>query len=84
MDEWQAYDQIEPIGERREDYRTALICQTVASVMSSSKEPIKLSDFMLFDDVEPTASAEPVLEFDPEVQSALIKAALFGVIDKKG
>lgn len=83
MDEWQAYDQFEPIGERREDYRSALICQTIASVMGSSKEPIKLSDFMLFEDVGPAAESEPVLEFDPEVQSALIKAALFGIVEKK-
>ncbi|WP_025917671.1 DUF4035 domain-containing protein [Herminiimonas sp. CN] len=82
MAEWQAYDQLEPIGERREDYRTALVCQTVANVMGSSKEPLKLSDFMLFEDVGPVTEADPVLEFDPEVQSALIKAALFGIVEK--
>lgn len=79
MAEWQAFDQLEPVGERREDYRTALVCQTLVGVMGGSKEPTKLSDFMLFEDTGPLKEAEPILELDPEAQSALIKAALFGI-----
>lgn len=87
MAEWEAFDRLEPIGEIRADYRGALVCQTIAAVMGGSKDPIPLSSFMLFDgkndpvvqDIEP----ESILDIDPEVQSALIKAALFGIAPTK-
>jgi len=42
---WQAYEAIEPFGERRADYRAASICQTIA--LANGAKDVKLEDFLL-------------------------------------
>lgn len=48
LSEWFAYFQLEPFGEEREDYRTALIAQTVANTAPRKRrKAFKLHDFLL-------------------------------------
>jgi len=45
-----AYNNIEPFGEKRADYRAALIARTIAEVNRNPKKkttPYKLDDFLL-------------------------------------
>lgn len=43
--EWQVYEELEPFGERREDYRAASICLTIAN--ANGAKNAKLEDFLL-------------------------------------
>jgi hypothetical protein len=44
---WQVLEKIDPWGEKRADYRAAVICLTIATCITSSKgRKPKLSDFM--------------------------------------
>ncbi len=48
--EWQAYEQIDPWGERRQDYRIASLGALIANVNRDSKkrpEPYTIEDFLL-------------------------------------
>jgi len=42
---WMAYNQLDPIGNQRSDYQTALIAHTTASCQSKKK--LKFDDFLL-------------------------------------
>ena len=42
---WMAYNNLDPIGNDRGDYQTALVAHTVAS--AHSKKRLKLDDFVL-------------------------------------
>jgi len=45
--EWQAYDRMEPIGERREDVLAALICKMIADVNTPANKPrVRLADLI--------------------------------------
>jgi hypothetical protein len=46
VSEWQAYEAIEPFGERRADYRAASICHTLY-LLNGGKDDLKLEDFLL-------------------------------------
>lgn len=45
LSEWQLYEELEPFGERRADYRTASICHTLA--LANGAKNVKLEDFLL-------------------------------------
>jgi streptomycin 6-kinase len=46
--EWQAYNELEPIGKGRDDYRTALLCSLIANIFKDkNSKPAKLTDFLL-------------------------------------
>lgn len=45
--EWQAYDRIEPIGERRADVLAALICKMIADVNTPGDKPrVRLAELI--------------------------------------
>lgn len=45
---WELYDEMEPFGEKRADYRTASIVQVIANVNRGTQTPAyKLEDFVL-------------------------------------
>lgn len=48
--EWEAYDKLEPIGEWRGDFRTALLCSIVVNLAKSvyGKKGDKMSDVLEF------------------------------------
>ena len=46
MSEWQAFDRIDPIGDERQDYGSALVAWMVASAFSGKGARPKLEDFM--------------------------------------
>ena len=46
VSEWRAYEDIEPFGERRADYRAASICHTLY-MMNGGKSDLTLEDFLL-------------------------------------
>lgn len=49
LSEWIAFDQLEPIGEPRDDYRAGLICSVLATVHSGrSGRQYRPIDFMSF------------------------------------
>ena len=53
MAEWRAYDQIEPIGGYREDYRMAQVCLMLHNLIQMQRgdgnwEKADLNDFMLW------------------------------------
>lgn len=56
--EWMAFDAIDPIGERRADYRMAQLCQLLANINRDPARPAyALDDFLLFR--EPAVPADP-------------------------
>lgn len=61
--EWQAFDQIEPIGGIRGDWQVASVCATVMNALHmrvGSRERFSPSDFMLkFDSVVKEAKKDP-------------------------
>lgn len=48
---WMAYDQIDPIGQEREDLRTAMICTTMAQAHGA--KDARVEDFILRFEPEP-------------------------------
>lgn len=61
MTAWQVYEQMEPFGERRADYRAASICHVIA--LANGVKNAKLEDFLLTRE-ETSAQSEPdVLAF---------------------
>lgn len=74
------YDSVEPIGDMRADLRSGIVASAVANNgMREYKEAVKPSDFMLFRDVWDVPKQPAILDTDPEAQSALIMAAMFGI-----
>lgn len=50
--EWMAFAQVEPFGPEREDFRAALVAQTVANFSGRAKKALTIEDFMpKFDEV---------------------------------
>jgi hypothetical protein len=47
LEMWQAYEALEPFGERRADYRAASICQYVFNMAVAVKDRRPLKDFLL-------------------------------------
>lgn len=50
MTEWMAFEQIDPFGEKRADYRAASIVQIIANVNRDTKKrpkPYKIEEFLL-------------------------------------
>jgi len=62
--EWQAYYELEPFGQEREDIRAATICLTIANAMGMKKRAggqFKLDDFMpQFGKPEKTTTYDPM------------------------
>jgi len=57
--EWQAYYNIEPFGEERDDLRAAMICCTLANINRGKNQPAyKLDDFLLRFDPKPEQTTE--------------------------
>lgn len=82
--EWLAYYNVEPFGERFSDLRTGLITSAIYNVNRNIKaHPNAFGALHFIPWAERTAAndaAEPVLLSDPEAQSSLISAALFGIV----
>ena len=84
--EWMAHSEIEPFGEQAADIRHGIACSLLANVNRDSKarpKPYEWSDFVPWADASRGNDQEPVELDDPEAQSALIKAAIFGVKPKQ-
>ena len=45
--EWMAYDNIEPFGEQRADWRIAQLCCLVANSLGGKGPPATLKEFMM-------------------------------------
>lgn len=45
--EWQAFDRVEPIGQRRDDINAALIRKTIAASVSKKGARLKLKSFLM-------------------------------------
>ena len=55
LTEWFAYENIEPFGEWREDYRIAQLCALIVNMFSMSNESkhrVTVEDFLLQDQIE--------------------------------
>ena len=81
MTEWQAFYDLEPFGEMRGDLRAGIVASTVANVMGDPKKPLSPSDFMPLLDQGQKSPQAVMHVSDPEQQSKLIMATLFGVTD---
>ena len=79
--ELMAYTNLEPWGPLADDFRAGQICATVANVNRDAKT---MPQAWTADDFMPALAAaraqahQPVLELDPEKQSALLDRVLFG------
>jgi len=65
LSEWKAYEEVEPFGERRADYRAASIGHVVA--MAHGAKDTKLEDFLL------TRPEQPSTEGDPDIGLAFAR-----------
>ena len=50
LSEWMAYYEVEPFGEERADYRSAMIAWVLASIYAKKGHKPKIEDFMPFQD----------------------------------
>ncbi len=48
LSEWLAFDRISPIGDERDDLRSAIVASTVANCHRARREPFTPQDFMPF------------------------------------
>lgn len=74
---WYAYEQLEPFGERRADYRAASIVTMLANVNRDPKKgrPFKIDDFVLsFDAPVSVTKRQQSLEFQKKVLEAIALA----------
>lgn len=59
--EWMAFDEIDPIGERRADLRNAMSMRMFISAnLASGKQPPKLHELMPFEEAPPLTAEESV------------------------
>lgn len=58
MLDWQLLETIDPWGEKRADYRAAVICYIIACCMGSSKHRPKLEDYKKYFDFNPEQKNE--------------------------
>ncbi len=70
VQEWRAYNEIEPFGEERADLRAAIIAQTVADYLSGKSH--KVEQFMPSFEEEPSDPGDPRQQSVEEMQ-AIIK-----------
>lgn len=59
LSEWMAYYEVEPFGEERADYRSAMIAWVLASVYSKKGHKPKIEDFMPFLDKKRSRQQSP-------------------------
>lgn len=79
LTEWLAYYRIEPFGESVADQRMGIQAALLANINRDSKhnrEPYRPTDFIPWH--EANVDTGPVLLDDPEAQSKLITATIFG------
>jgi hypothetical protein len=80
--EWREFYAIEPFGYVRGDLQAGVIASTVINysgkTLKDDAPMAKPSDFVMFSE-RAESTNKPILEDDPEAQSALMLAALFGV-----
>lgn len=68
LTEWQAYAQLEPFGEERNDYRmatsTTALANTLVGVITGKRGKFTIDDFLLFKDApeKPSISDEEAAE----------------------
>jgi len=78
LTEWMAYDLIDPFGEARADYRSAIVAAQVTNHSFSPPRTSALpSDFCPRFERDPDASDGPILLDDPQAQSDLIDERLY-------
>jgi hypothetical protein len=80
--EWQAYDDLEPFGEERADFRAAHIVQTLVNL---ARDPVvypggfPLSDFLLgFGDQQRTSTIAAMPKQTVEMQEKMIDSWISG------
>lgn len=79
MSEWLEFYKSEPFGDIRADIRSGVIAATVQNVHGGlDGKAASPADFMLFTEPDP-GRREVILDDDPDTQSALILAGVFGV-----
>ncbi len=82
MLEWEAYDRLEPIGEKRGDYRTALLCMHIENLAKAgwggkNIEFSTINDFLkLMEWDKELEPVEEVPEKKPTPQALLSKQLL--------
>lgn len=54
---WEALYEVDPWGEQRQDLRFAMLCQTIAAIVT---KPPPMSAFMLYPDGDGRAVSEPM------------------------
>lgn len=86
--EMRAFESLEPFGALHFEAVSGAICAAVSNAMlkKTDGEPFKPSDFMpalarAMNGYADPIAAGPILLDDPEAQSALIKASVFGVTE---
>ena len=83
LNEWQAYDLLEPIGERRADYRLALLRATIVNIAravwgSKGTKPISPMDLMpIWDQEEAQIMSKPKKQSAEEMKNAIKNIASF-------
>jgi hypothetical protein len=86
---WMLYEQVEPFGQLREDYRAAMVASHVANTGydTSKRGPFKIEDFLLkFGSEERALAAGKVAaKQSPEEQASILNmlAVLFGGLEGK-
>lgn len=89
--EWMAYYGLEPFGERRADYRAALISSVIANVnRAKDQDPYPISDFL--PDAMPDEEGEgeegddedELAPWAEQVRVAEMITAVYGGTDKRG
>lgn len=79
---WMAYYQEEPFGEIIADLRHGVATSVLANVNRNAEarpEPYRADDFIGWRETKSPEPDEPQFIEDSEAQSALIKAAIFGI-----
>lgn len=82
LNEWMAFERIEPFGALMQQQMFGMVCATIANVMGANKS--KPSDFMgaLARELKPRA--DPVgADLTDEQHQDLLDAELFGVVRAK-
>jgi len=82
---WIEFFQLEGFGAPYEDMRAGMIASMLANINRDTKahpEPFGVLHFVPWSDQKATLPDEPILLEDPQEQSDLILAAIFGVAKK--
>ena len=85
MSEWQAYFSLEPFGERRADYRNALLCCILANAnRGKDQKAFEVSDFLpTYPEDLPDEDAEEPEPWKEQLAMAELITAAYGGKDMR-